>query len=289
MILYFGDPAGALQLLARDLPLAGVIHGRRGGAGWSTLLPKLKALGTPRWTLPDLDDPATVAAFAALKPTLIVSAFYPRRIPKAVLDLAPGINVHPSDLPRWRGPDPTFWTLRSGDATTAVCVHQLTEGLDEGDILGRWPTPVGAKETAGGLSARLEAEGAARIAEVAARVLAGQAPTPTPQTGEVTWAPQVPGDDLEIDWSVTAAEVDQLVRASAPYPGAFTGLEDELMVVLSGKPVSAERFEGVPPGSLFIKDHRVHLRCGEGAYALHRIKVGKRSMTGVDLARLLTG
>ena len=92
---------------------------------------------------------------------------------------------------------------------------------------------------------------------------------------------------MESDWNESAHSVDQLVRASAPVPGAFTGLEDELVVVYSGKPVDSGPFKPLEPGSLFIWNGRAHLRCGEGAYALHRIKVGKRKMTGKTLADLL--
>lgn len=292
MILYFGDPNGALYLLEEGLRLSGVVHGRRGGNGWPRLLAALKRDGTPRWMLPDLDDAAVVAELAALRPALIVSSFYPRRIPASILALAPGVNVHPSDLPRWRGPDPTFWTIRAGDAQTAICVHRLTEGLDEGPILQRWPVPVKPGETSGHLAERLERKGARCVAEVAARLLAGgkldeEALVGTPQAGEITWAPQVPDDDLEIDWTMSATEVDQLVRAAAPDPGAFTGLEEELMVVFSGKPVDAGAFEDLAPGSMFIFEERAHLRCGQGAYALHRIRVGRRAMTGKKLAELM--
>ncbi|MCA9546814.1 MAG: methionyl-tRNA formyltransferase, partial [Myxococcales bacterium] len=115
-ILYFGDPQGALALLDRGVPLVGVVHGRPGGPGWQALVPRVRHL--PRWFKPDLEAPEVVAALAALKPTLLVSGFYPRRIPPPVLALAPGVNVHPSDLPRWRGPDPAWWAIREGDAHT---------------------------------------------------------------------------------------------------------------------------------------------------------------------------
>ena len=166
-VLYFGDPQGALALLERGVPVCGVVHGRRGGPGLRRLLPRLGAV--PRWHRPDLEDPAVVGALGALHPTLLVAGFYPRRIPASVLALAPGVNVHPSDLPRWRGPDPTHWTIRAGDTRTAVCVHWLTDGLDEGDVLLREPVEVEPRESAGHLAERLETLGAQRLADVAAR------------------------------------------------------------------------------------------------------------------------
>lgn len=287
-VLYFGDPRGALALLDRGITPVGLVHGRRGGPGQRTLAGRLKAIDPlPRWTRPDLDDPAVVAALARLAPDLIVAAFYPRRIPKAVLDLAPGINVHPSDLPRWRGPDPCTWAIRSGDAATALCVHRLTEGLDEGDILVREPVPIGPRATSGSLAERMEARGAALIAEVAARLAAGEAIEARPQVGAPTWAPLIDDDDWEIDWTAPAAEVDREVRAAAPDPGAFTGLGDELLVILRGAPVSAGRFETLPPGNPFVTGGRFHIRCGAGgAYRLDRVRLGRRALTGRALAAL---
>lgn len=285
-ILYFGDPRGALALMDRGVTPVGLVHGRRGGPGWTRLLARLKSAEVPRWMRPDLGDPSTLDTLAALEPELIVAAFYPRRIPPAALALAPGINVHPSDLPRWRGPDPCTWAIRSGDETTALCVHRLTEGLDEGDVLVREAVEIRPRESAGQLAERLEARGAALIAEVAARLARGEAVEAKPQSGEVTWAPLVDDDDWEIDWSGSAEAVDRFVRAAAPDPGAFSGLEDELLVILRGAPVPAGRFEAVPPGSPFVTDGRFFIRCGEGAYRLDRVRLGRRAMTGKALAAL---
>ncbi len=286
-VLYFGDPRGALALLDRGVAPLGIVHGRRGGPGWSTLLRRLKdSPPIPRWMRPDLNDPSIVAALAALAPKLIVASFFPRLIPRAVLDIAPGINVHPSDLPRWRGPDPVGWALRAGDTTTAICVHWLTDGLDEGDILLREAVDIGPREHGGQLADRLEARGAELNADVALRLLAGEVIDARPQQGDISWAPLVDDDDWEIDWTQPMGAVDRLVRAAAPDPGAFTGLGDELLVVLSGRPADPGRFAVLEPGTPFVRDGRFFIRCGEGAYRLDRVRLGRRALSGKKLATL---
>lgn len=284
-VLYFGDPRGALALLDRGVSISGVVHGRRGGPGWAALLSRVA--GVPRWLLPDLGSAAVVEALAACKPRLIVACFYPRRIPPAVLALAPGINVHPSDLPRWRGPDPCAWSIRAGDAESAICIHWLTEGLDEGDVLLREPVVIGPRETGGGLAERLEARGAELCAEVAVRWLAGEVLPATPQVGTPTWAPLVAEAAWEIDWSQSAVEVDRLVRAASPEPGAFSGLGDELLVVVRAAAVEAGGFEGLAAGTPFVRDGQFFLRCGEGALRLDRVRLGRRALSGRALAALL--
>ncbi|MCA9527996.1 MAG: hypothetical protein KC549_17030, partial [Myxococcales bacterium] len=247
----------------------------------------LALAGVPRFLLPDLADPAVVAALAALAPDLIVAGFYPRVIPPSVLALAPGINAHPSDLPRWRGPDPVHWAVRAGDAQTAICVHALTAGLDEGDVLLRVPVPIGPRESGGHLADRIEGEAAEHLAAVARRLVDGEALPLHPQTGTVTWAPLVPGDDLEVDWGRSAVQVDALVRASAPWPGAFTGLGGELLVLYAGRPEAADKFEALAPGTPFVRGGRAFIRCGDGAWRVDRARLGRKLITGKALARLL--
>ncbi len=284
-ILYFGDPQGAIELLKRNLNLCGVVHGRKGGPGWMKLLPQLK--NTPRFLEPNLKDPGVVAKLAALRPDMIVSGFYPHRIPKAVLDLAPGLNVHPSDLPRWRGPDPCSWAIRAGDRETAICVQKLAEGLDEGDVYLREKLEIGERETGGHLAERMEKRAAELLAEVVDRMARGEHFEAQPQQGEVTWAKMLDPEALEIDWTKPADEVDAWIRAASPDPGAFTGIGDELLVVLLGLPIEGGVFQQLQPGTSFIIDGEACIRCGEGALRLDRVRLGRRNMTGRELARLL--
>jgi methionyl-tRNA formyltransferase len=283
-ILFFGDPAGGNALLDAGLTLVGVVHGRRGGAGLRRFIPRVRHL--PRWSLPNLTDIAHL--LSELKPDLIVASFYPERIPESVLAIAPGINVHPSDLPRWRGPDPCAWAIRAGDSQTAICVHWLTAGLDEGDVLRRTPVTIRPHESAGRLAERLQAQGALEIAEVAQALAQGQELEATPQTGEPSWAPLTHDDDWEIDWNRSAEEVACFVRAAAPDPGAFTGIGRELLVILSCRAVDAGQFDVLEPGTPFVVNEWAHIRCREGALRLGRMYLGRRSLNGHALARVLT-
>lgn len=304
-VLYFGDPRGAIALLTRGVPLCGVVHGRRGGEGYRRLLKLLAELelqSLPRWQKPDLTDPELIEVFKALKPDLLISGFYPRLIPREVLDIAPGYNVHPSDLPKWRGPDPAYWVIASGESQTAICIHELTEALDEGAIAHRVVVDVRSRESGGALARRLERDAAERLGEWVAdryqQALALGVPVNslplelTPQRGEASWAPLVSPDEVEVDWRRPALEVDHLVRASSPDPGAFssldTGFKPELLVIYSGRAVSDDRLEVLPPGTPVIVNGECLIKCGEGAYQLGRVKVGRREMRGSELARLLS-
>lgn len=95
--------------------------------------------GVPITTLDDLNDMKTRIP----RPDLVVTACFPRRLPRSVLDLprAGGLNVHPSLLPAYRGPSPVFWQLRAGERAGGVTVHRLTDALDAGDIVAAARVP----------------------------------------------------------------------------------------------------------------------------------------------------
>lgn len=80
----------------------------------------------------------------SLSPGLIVVSCFPYRLPASLLAAAlhGGINLHPSLLPKHRGPDPLFWTYRLGDRQSGVTIHRLTEALDAGPIVARVPIPL---------------------------------------------------------------------------------------------------------------------------------------------------
>jgi len=305
-VLYFGDPRGALELLKRGVELCGIVHGRRGGEGYRSLLKAIdERYGLkrfPRWQKPDLSDPELISALRSLRPALLISGFYPRVIPPEVLAIAPGYNVHPSDLPKWRGPDPAYWVIASGEPETAICIHQLSEELDEGAIAARYPVKVRARESGVALARRLERRSAellgAWVAELFQRAARARCLVTElelklePQRGEPSWAPLVAPDELEIDWELSALEVERLVRAASPYPGAYsaldTGFSPELLVIYSGRAHSDERLESLPIGAPVLIKGECYIKCGSGAYQLGRIKVGRREMSGAELARLLS-
>ena len=102
----------------------------------------------------------------------------------------------------------------------------------------------------------------------------------------MTWAPMVDADHWEIDWSNSAPQVDAFVRAALPEPGAYTGIGDELLVVLNARPVDAGAFASLQPGTPFVRGGLLNIRCGEGALSLRRVRLGRRMVAGQALARL---
>jgi methionyl-tRNA formyltransferase len=201
-ILYLGMPIGALMLLREGHQLVGACISRPNSPGMSRLRRALAETGAPLLGRPDLTQPGVQSLLASTEPDLIVSWFWTRRIPAALVALAPqgGINVHPSLLPRHRGPDPYFWTLYREDAETGVTVHRLTEAYDQGPVLLQRRVPVPPRVNAWLLARALDRPSLEAVRDVVRGLAEGTlSEAGIPQDDALaTEAPKPTDDDCEI-------------------------------------------------------------------------------------------
>jgi methionyl-tRNA formyltransferase len=178
------------------------------------------------------------------------------------------INVHPSLLPRYRGPSPIEWAILSGDAETGVTTMLLDEGMDSGPILLQRSTPLGARERTPELEARLARLGAELLAETLAGLAAGTV-VPKPQDGTLaTVTSKLERRMGRIDWAMSAVDLARRCRAFDPWPGLFTNYRGARLKV-HGLEVGEPRGGGEAPGTvLSASGGGIAVRCGEGAVAL---------------------
>lgn len=206
----------AAIVVARAAGAAGVTDwGNRAGFGLSegaveaTLAPVSRML------------PDAAAAIARARPDVIVTACFPWRLPPAVLDLPPlgCLNIHPSLLPRGRGPDPVFWTYRRGERETGVTVHLMDTGFDTGPILAQHQMEVPAGSRAPALDQALMARGGQLVAQLLPRLGRGTvAPIPRDES-RATLAPNPGAADYEISTSWSAERAYTFAYGVAPLPG----------------------------------------------------------------------
>ncbi|MEQ8814346.1 MAG: methionyl-tRNA formyltransferase [Thalassobaculum sp.] len=237
---------------------------------------------TPR----TLRDAEAQAAFAALDLDAAVVVAYGLILPQAVLD-APRlgcINVHASLLPRWRGAAPIQRAIAAGDPETGVTIMQMDAGLDTGPMLLRRSVPIGPETTAAGLHDVLAALGAELILPALAGLAAGDLlPTPQPEDG-VTYAKKLERDEGRLDFTRPAAELERLVRAFDPWPGAYFELGGERIKVLSATVLKVGRLANAPGTVL---DHELTIACG--ADALRPTRVQRAGRGPVDTDAFLRG
>ena len=169
-----------------------------------------------------LREPGWPERLREFKADVAVVIAFGQILPRAVLDVPKrgSINVHASLLPRYRGAAPIAWAIMRGETETGITTIQMDEGMDTGPMLLRVPTPIGADETAGGLSERLGALGAEVLIDTLARL---DGLTPIPQRHEdATLAPRLKKADGDLDWARPARDLVNVIRGCNPWPGAAT-------------------------------------------------------------------
>ena len=225
-----------------------------------------------------LKDPAAQAAFAGLGADLAVVAAYGLLLPEAILD-APRlgcINLHASLLPRWRGAAPIQRALLAGDAETGISIIQMEPSLDTGPILAMERLPITAETTAAGLHHALADLAARMVGPIIDDLATGRAaPRPQPEDG-VTYAPKIDKAEARLDWSRPAASLERQLRALNPWPGCWTELDGERLLVLEGELAAGSG----APGE--ILDERLTVACGEGALRLTRVQRAGAKPTAAD-------
>ena len=233
------------------------------------------AHGIPVYQPERIRRPEALERLRAEAPEVMVVVGYGQIIPQAVIDLAPlGIvNVHASLLPELRGAAPIQWSIARGYERTGVTTMRIDAGLDTGDILLRWETPIGEDETAPELSARLAKAGADLLVETLAAPF-----QPEPQENAcATYAPIIKKDDGRIDWMHPAQQIHNLIRGFQPWPGAHTSFRGQSLHLWRSRLVP-QRWN-LPPGAL-VYERGVFAVGGDGV-ALELLEVqleGRKKM-----------
>jgi methionyl-tRNA formyltransferase len=296
-LIFMGTPTFAVPTLeallaaGHDVALVLSQPDKPAGRGRQLVPPPVAALarerGLPLSQPRGLRSAEVQAHLAEAAPEAIVVAAYARLLPAAVLELPPlgCLNVHPSLLPKYRGPSPIQGALLAGDATTGTSIILLEERMDAGPILAQEPTPIAPDDDAETLEPWLAAQGARLLVDTLAR-WAERAIQPRVQDELLaTYTRLITKEDGRLDWTLPAEVLWRQVRAFAGWPGAFTTWRGQPLKVLRATP-EARWPAGLRPGSVYpVAEGRpsagVAVATGEGGLRLDRIALaGKRPTPG---------
>ena len=159
-------------------------------------------------------------------PDMVVVVSYGAILRDNVLDSAPCINIHPSDLPLYRGPSPIRTAIYNGDSASAVCLMQITPELDAGDVYMRRAFEIGENDTNETIEARVSEIGG----EMLVKYLANPAEfAPVPQTGTPTFTRKFTGDDEIIDWARSPREIHNQIRAIGAGRTKINGIDVKIL------------------------------------------------------------
>ena len=181
------------------------------------------------------------------RPTAIIVAAYGQILPRAVLDIPPlgCINVHPSLLPRHRGPSPIPAAILAGDAVTGASIMLLDEAMDSGPVLAQTEVHISDSDDATTLSQRLAALGARLLVETLPRWASGEIQAQPQDESNATYSRLLTRADGALNWREPAERLWWRVRAVAEWPQAFTSWDGKVLRILTA---TFDREESAEPG-----------------------------------------
>ncbi len=241
----------------------------------------------PVYAPDDINHPLWIERIRELAPDIIFSFYYRNIVGPEILAIPPSgcLNLHGSLLPKYRGRVPINWALVNGEKETGVTLHYMTARPDEGNIVARQKIRIDNDDTALTLHGKAAAAAAAMLDDVLPAIKDGTA-SGTPQDHEkaTSFGGRRP-EDGEINWSLDAVAVRNLVRAvTRPYPGAFSFAGDRkcfFWTVTETNGNAGDRAAGT-----VVSTDPLVVACGKGTV---RVDFGQEEggvyMTGPQLAR----
>jgi methionyl-tRNA formyltransferase len=311
-LLFAGSPAIAVPALLalaslekEGVCLAGVLtnpdsaRGRSGKPEPTDVGAAALRLGLGGGVLkPEKLDAQAREAVSALGADLLVSFAYGRIFGPRFLSLFPlgGINVHPSLLPKYRGPTPVQAAILSGDAETGITIQKLAAEMDAGDILLQERIPLSGRETMERLSDVAAERGAALLSGLILNIAAsGALPEGRAQEGEIVYCSLIGKEQGRIDWAESAVAIDRRIMAYTPWPLCLTKQGEAELFILEGRPFeggftgSPSETEGKIPGTVLGVDKKqgILVQTGEGIFAVEKLQY--RAKKALDWKAFLNG
>lgn len=240
----------------------------------------------PVYAPDNINHPLWVERIKEQAPDLIFSFYYRKMVSKKILDIpvSGALNLHGSLLPNYRGRSPINWVLVNGESETGVSLHYMTPRPDDGDIVAQAAIPISGEDTALTLFEKAVEASKELLDEVLPLIEQGTAVrTPQDHSRATYFGGRRPADG-RLDWSKTAREVNNLIRAvTHPYPGAFTFKGDQKVFIWQAKIIS--RDQEVVPGTVISIDPFT-VACGEDSLEITRAQSeGSILMTGRQAAK----
>ncbi len=224
----------------------------------------------------------------SLVPDLCVTAAFGQILSQEILDIPRigTVNVHSSLLPKYRGSAPINWAVMEGETVTGVTTMMTDKGLDTGDILLKKEVPILPGETAEELTKRLSPIGAELLIETIRRLEAGNCPREKQNEAEASYFPMLKKEMGDIDWTLPAEKIVNLVRGLTPWPGtSFAWGDGETVKVWKAEAVENP---GKEPGKIIAADARNGLVIAAGSNAVRVVELqapGGKRMNAKDYLR----
>ena len=235
--------------------------------GASSMVGRARAAGLPIIWI-DKMTPEELAPLARLQPDILLVGGFSIILKPSLLSLPriACINTHSSLLPRHRGPNPFYAAIRAGDAQSGVTFHLMDEGIDTGPILAQASFPLGPTDTVLTVYQRSCAVAEEQVVSMIERIADDGIQAIPQEESKANYVKRPTIDDVWLDWSQPAIELDRLVRACSPSPMPRFRYR--------GRTIYVARTEynddpaGEKPGTVLSNRHLTRIATGAGTLIL---------------------
>jgi len=225
-------------------------------------------------------DETVVDCMNSFNPDIAVLASYGHILPKRVLDIPKRgcLNIHPSLLPKYRGPSPVVGAILNGSSETGVTVMTVLPKVDNGHILAQLKVGIDQEETTQSLTPKLFQLGAELLIHTIPLWIEGEI-NPQPQDeSKATYTRTYTKEDGRIDWNISATQIASMIRAFTPWPGCYTTWQSRTFKVIEAVPMP-ETESNYTPGQvieLARDDMKAGVITGNGVLGLRKVQLESR-------------
>ena len=195
------------------------------------------------------------------------------------------INVHASLLPRWRGAAPIQRAILAGDQETGVCIMQMDEGLDTGDVFCHKKVAICRSDTAATLTAKVEKAGIESLIDTLSQIESNSLVASPQRIEGATYAKKIDKSEALINWNSGAIIIERHIRAFNPQPVTHSFLGGLRIKIWEGK--AAEYQGGAKPGTILqLEKNGIHIACLASKLIVTKVQLptGKGTvLTSVDI------
>jgi methionyl-tRNA formyltransferase len=230
-----------------------------------------------------------------LKPDLGILAAYGQIIPKDILDIPKFgfLNVHPSLLPKYRGPSPIQFTILNGEKKSGVTIILMNEKIDHGPIISQKSLEIKEQETAETLHDKLAQLGAYLLLETIPKWVKGLIKPKEQDDAQASFTKILFREDGKIDWKKPVELLEREIRAFYPWPGSYIIWENRgkliKIKILKARAFKSPDFFKVkyPIGKvLVVPQNEIGVQCKKDFLVIEKLQPeGKKEMTAEDFIR----
>jgi len=262
--------------------------GRRRALAFSAAKRVALGHGIPVIQPPSFKELEIIESLARLRPDVVVVAGFGMILPQGILAIPPlgCLNIHPSLLPRHRGPSPIQGAILAGDEWTGVSIILMDDGVDTGAILSQRRVAIGSQDTAESLTQKLAQASVQLLQDTLPQWYSrGLAPKPQEEEG-ATYTRLFSKEDGEIDWHLSAADIWRRVRAFCPWPGCYTRWQGKMLKVIEAMALPGGGEPGRVKALAPAEGAPLAVETGDGILGLVRVQLeGGRAMTVEEFLR----